>query len=99
MTGKWPKEEIDHKDRDPSNDRWCNLREATSSQNKYNRGDDDNLRGVYRSGKRWYALVSRNYLGTFDTFEEAVAARDAEAVRLAGDFAVLNVKSSKEAPL
>lgn len=36
MTGKWPAEEMDHRDRDPSNDRWENLREADSSLNKWN---------------------------------------------------------------
>ena len=36
MTGEWPKEEMDHIDRNPSNDQWSNLREATSSDNKYN---------------------------------------------------------------
>jgi len=90
MTGKLPDEEMDHKDRDPSNDKWDNLREATSSQNKYNR-TYDGLRGVYRSGSKWWAHVGRNgYLGTFDTLEEAIIARDAEALRLGGDFAVLN---------
>lgn len=38
MTGEWPIEEMDHKDRDPSNDRWSNLREASSSLNKRNQG-------------------------------------------------------------
>lgn len=93
MTGEWP-EEIDHRDRDPSNDRWSNLREATSSLNKYNRSDDGSLRGVYRSGKGWWVMVGHgNYLGIFDTLEEAIIARDAEALRLAGDFAILNTRS------
>ena len=38
MTGKLPDEEMDHIDRDPSNDRWDNLREANSSLNKRNQG-------------------------------------------------------------
>lgn len=91
MTGKWPDVEMDHEDRDPTNDRWTNLREATSSQNKYNR-DNGHLIGVHRSGPRWWAMVGRNgYLGTFDTLEEAVAARDATAHKLSGGFAILNV--------
>jgi len=36
MTGQWPEPETDHIDRNPFNDRWSNLREATSSLNKYN---------------------------------------------------------------
>jgi len=38
MTGRWPVEEMDHIDRDPSNDCWSNLREASSSLNKLNQG-------------------------------------------------------------
>lgn len=38
MLGRWPDEEMDHIDRDPSNDRWNNLREADSSLNKRNQG-------------------------------------------------------------
>src|SRR6266446_8705973 len=36
MTGKWPKNFIDHINRDPSDNRWENLREATRSQNQIN---------------------------------------------------------------
>lgn len=38
MLGRWPYEEADHIDRDPSNDKWSNLRDATSSLNKLNQG-------------------------------------------------------------
>jgi hypothetical protein len=33
MKGKLPIVEIDHEDRNPANDKWGNLREATSGQN------------------------------------------------------------------
>lgn len=36
MTGEWPAEEMDHIDRDPNNDEWINLRQASSSMNKWN---------------------------------------------------------------
>jgi|ERR1700720_213694 len=36
MTGAWPEHEVDHRDLDKSNNRWDNLRAATSSQNKSN---------------------------------------------------------------
>lgn len=91
MTGKFPEEEMDHEDRDPSNDKWSNLRPATSSQNKYNQ-ERSGIRGVYRSGNKWMVMVGRhNYLGLFDNVEDALIARDAEAVRLGGPFAVLNL--------
>lgn len=38
MLGRFPDEEMDHIDRDPSNDQWSNLREADSSLNKRNQG-------------------------------------------------------------
>lgn len=78
MLGRWPYDEVDHEDRNPSNDIWGNLREATSSQNKYNRdlGHRSGYRGVYRSEDRWWAQAGGEYLGTFDTFDEAVEARE-----------------------
>jgi hypothetical protein len=36
MTGEWPKDQIDHKNGNRSDNRFCNLREATRSQNLAN---------------------------------------------------------------
>jgi hypothetical protein len=36
VTGRWP-HMIDHEDRNPSNNKWFNLREVNSSQNQKNR--------------------------------------------------------------
>ena len=38
MTGEWCPLLIDHRDGDPSNNRWGNLRRATVSQSNANRG-------------------------------------------------------------
>lgn len=93
MSGKWPEEEVDHKDRDPSNDRWENLREATSSQNKYNREMSyEGFRGVYPCGAKWQVQVGGSYYGVFEDVEVALALRDATAISLAGDFAFLNME-------
>lgn len=86
MLGRWPYDEVDHKDRDPSNDRWDNLRDATSSLNKYNRdlGYCSGYRGVYRSGSdSWWAAVGGKYLGVFATLQEAISAREG-AISLLG---------------
>jgi HNH endonuclease len=48
MTGEWPTETIDHKDRDPSNGRWDNLRPANLSEQKCNQ----NIRTDNTSGHK-----------------------------------------------
>lgn len=64
MTGEWPKTGIDHKDRNPSNNTWLNLRLATKSENAENRGFTGlswHSRDQYwnvclqKNGKRYYA--------------------------------------------
>lgn len=47
MLGHWPLDEIDHRDTDPGNNRWSNLRQATGAQNKANRRvQRDNVVGL-----------------------------------------------------
>ena len=75
MTGKWPAGDIDHRDTDPGNNRWLNMREATKSVNAQNRtkgqGKNGLPLGVSLKGKRFEAGIKidgrRRYLGTFDT--------------------------------
>lgn len=82
MTGDWPTFEIDHKDRDCSNNKWDNLRPATRHQQMHNRGRMANNKsgytGVYLRGQKYYALIFINgalkRLGTFPTKEEAAIA-------------------------
>lgn len=93
MTGEMPRMEVDHKDRDPANDAWVNLREATSSQNKYNRTLDSNrLRGIRSVGDKWQVRVENAHIGNFDTLEEALAVRDATAKAWSNGYAVLNTE-------
>jgi hypothetical protein len=97
MVGEWPEDEVDHIDRDPSNNRWANLRPATSSQGKMNRGMHSNnvsgFKGVHFEKRRshWiatiYAQGKRHQLGSFPTADLAKAARDEAARRLHGAFA------------
>jgi hypothetical protein len=95
QTGSWPRIEIDHKDRNPQNNRWDNLREATRSQNKANTGKRAHsrqpLKGAYARGNRWKAYISidsrRRYLGSFATAEEAHYAYVTAARVAFGDFA------------
>lgn len=88
--------QIDHKDRDKSNNRIENLRPATNSQNQMNgflsTKNTSGVKGVHWHSQRrkWYAYImidgKRLYLGYFDTFEDAVAARLTAEKLYFGDY-------------
>lgn len=95
--GETPSMDVDHVNMNPSDNRLCNLRLATRSQNMGNtRAHADSvsgLKGVYldrKTGKwtaRIYANGTRRHLGVFETAEEASAAYEAAALELFGQFA------------
>lgn len=94
MTGNWPAEEIDHKNCNPIDNSWANLRAATSSQNKANRGPRTTLpKGVYfeRSSGLYTASAKKNgqtyWLGYHKTPELAHAAYCETAHKIHGEFA------------
>ena len=85
MTGEWPSREVDHEDTDPSNNRWSNLRLATSGENSQNqrrpgRRNTSGYLGVSydKSRGKYAATIGLNgrtiHLGRHDTPEEAHAA-------------------------
>lgn len=85
MEGRWPLE-VDHVNGVGSDNRWVNLREATRSQNLFNRrprNETLGVSGVSQNPKSltWRARIVVNSreisLGYFKTKEEAVAARKA----------------------
>lgn len=75
MTGEWPVDQVDHRNRVRSDNRWLNLRSATSAQNHQNMGaakaSKSGLVGVsWDSGARiWIASIKvdrkTHYLGRF----------------------------------
>lgn len=79
MTGEWPEVEIDHRNRVRSDNRWDNLREATTSQNRQNIALEtcsmSGLRGAVFTRGRFRSVIKVNgnsvYLGRFKTAEEA----------------------------
>lgn len=82
VTGKWPKDLIDHKNGHRNDDRFSNLREATRTTNAHNlkAAHRDNVLGflgVTNNGKRFAAQITvkgKNiYLGQHDSPELAHA--------------------------
>jgi hypothetical protein len=95
MTGAWCALVIDHRDGDPANNSWSNLRRATLSQSNANRRVPRNnacgLKGVSRNWSRWRATIHKNrrkyHLGNFPTPQAAHAAYVKAARKLFGEFA------------
>jgi hypothetical protein len=97
QTGKWPKEQMDHIDMNPSNNRWSNLREATHAQNlfnqKHNKKNRAKQKGIYKRKdcNRWSAMIQKDkkviYLGLFKTKNAAAAAYKTAAHKYHGEFA------------
>ncbi len=83
--GKWPSSQLDHINRIKTDNRIVNLREATGSQNLFNRSEQSNNKtgksGVFwhERNLRWIAYIKKNnirtHLGTFKSYEDALAAR------------------------
>ena len=101
--GYLPKE-LDHINRNKSDNRICNLRECNRSQNLANKLPYENrkYKGVYfdkRRGKYQSQIKHNNkqyYLGTFKTSEAAARAYNAKALELYGEFALLNEVDQSE---
>jgi len=92
---RWPANEIDHRDRNPRNNSFSNLREATDSQNGANkavrRSSVSGLKGVrlHRKTGLWNARIGAEgkSLGYFKTSEDAYAAYVKAAINRFGEFA------------
>ena len=95
---------VDHKDRDPSNNRIENLRPAclaTQAQNQRSRqGASSAYKGVSwnKRKKIFFVYIQANkkkhYLGTYKSEVAAAKAYDAKAKELQGEYAVLNFPGS-----
>ena len=78
--------DVDHKDRDKSNNKWENLRLATRPQNQRNRVG----KGYHKVGKKWKAYIKTDYkmkyLGYYETEQEASDAYIQAKNELHGEF-------------
>ena len=85
--GEWPKDQLDHINRNRLDNRIANLREVTNKQNHQNKSKPSNNTsghtGVswHKRDSKWQAQIAHNYkrihLGFFATMEEALSARKA----------------------
>ena len=95
--GQWP-DRVDHVNGNTSDNRLCNIRLATASQNMMNRAGMPNnkfgLKGVSRNGTGFRAVIKKDrryiHLGTFKTPEKAHFAYQLAATELHGQFARIN---------
>lgn len=94
--GEWPRDQIDHINNDRSDNRMCNLREATNSQNHMNKpksvANSSGHKGVSptKCGKKWRVRVKVNgkmkQYGEFLRIEDAVARYAEVSAMLHGEF-------------
>lgn len=79
MRGFNPKEQVDHKNRNRSDNMWLNLREVTPKINQQNTklysNNTSGCVGVRKIKNKYIACIARVYLGSFDSFDEAVKVR------------------------
>lgn len=83
MTGEWPTGVIDHEDRNPSNNKWINLRDVTQQVNTLNKF----AKGYYRTPYNKFLVQVRYkgemfYQNNFDDEELAeLVAQEAQDIR------------------
>lgn len=94
-----PKVDVDHINRDGLDNRRCNLRAVTQSENSRNMESihgSSKYKGVgfSKSAQKWQARITKDYkahyLGLFTSEEDAARAYDAKAMEIFGEFARLN---------
>ena len=97
--------EVDHKEHDKLDNRKCNLRLASRSQNSANkppREGSSKYKGVCwdKRYQKWVSYIKFNYnkyfLGYFNTEEIAAQTTDKKALECWGEFAYLNFPEKKE---
>lgn len=100
MTGEWPNGNIDHRNRDSTDNSWKNLRDdATKSKNAANtalRADNKSgYKGVCWVGSRWKVAIAANgksfRIGSFLFALDGAHAHDIAAIMIFGEFACPNL--------
>lgn len=93
--GEWPKNQVDHINRNRTDNRICNLREATNAENTRNKKGfgRTGYKGVTLHKGKYIARIGKDYkiinLGSFDSAIEASKAYQKAAKQYHGEFACL----------
>jgi len=106
LIGATSRQSVDHINGDKLDNRKCNLRVATQSQNNANQKMQENTTSEYKGvcfnrnlkANCWRAYIRHNYkminIGSFSSEEAAARAYDQKAKELFGTFAKLNFPKS-----
>lgn len=94
VTGKEPPPVLDHRDKNPANNKWGNIRAATFGENFVNRSVvwcKAGHSGIRKRTYGWEARIHKDkkciQIGTFKTKSLAIAARKKAEAELYGEFA------------
>ena len=97
MIGNFPENDIDHINHIKDDNRWVNLRAATSAQNRANTKKRINNKAGYKGvcwdkqKKKWCANITHiskhMHIGYYTTPQEAAEAYNKKAIELFGEFA------------
>ena len=100
MTGEFPLNIVDHENGIKDDNRWCNLRAATYSENNRSsvsrKNTTSKFKGVcwHKSIHRWYVSIrvdgKSKHLGSFEDEVEAARSYNRAAIKYHKEFALLN---------
>ncbi|MCH7936635.1 MAG: HNH endonuclease [Proteobacteria bacterium] len=106
LQGKWPEAGIDHRDGNPSNNKFDNLRPATQVENMHNtpaqKNNTSGFKGVtwHRQRRKWAAQAyiegKHIHIGLFESKEDAARAYNQAIENLHGEFARPNKLGAKD---
>jgi hypothetical protein len=97
VIGAKPGQIVDHINRNPLDNRRCNLRFCTRAENARNRskskGKLSKFLGVtfHKHRRKWMAQINGTFIGYFHCEEMAARAYDREAMAIYGEFASINL--------
>lgn len=93
MEGSWPNSQVDHINSIRSDNRWCNLRHATNSQNGFNKRairSSTGIKNVYKNGRGYLVRLTINgvdkCLGTYSDSELAELVAEEARSKYQGEY-------------